>query len=146
MARYVILSFEDDNVAEEFVKEMEVSVLTTIDYGREHVRETYPAVKVEAMMQKPTKLCEAGGCRSETTKRVVGFARGKRHGWWICKVCGRPGAAWASSLGAVLGCCVDQLRDRQTQNMEREAANDLIEDYRTSRNTNIGNYPDGGAR
>lgn len=151
MARYVVLSFEDDNEAEEFVKDaMQLDdhptfsmAVTAIDPGGNY--EKAFDFKVEAMMQKPTKFCGTpGGCREG--KRVVGFQRGKNHGWWICSVCGKPTQTWAQSIGAVLGSSVDKLRDRMSQQMEREKANDEIEDYRTSRRMNIGRYPDGGAR
>jgi hypothetical protein len=146
MAKYVVLSFEDNDKAEAFVKagqslEEHLAVAAIDPAGGWDG--AYEA-QVEGMFQKPTAYCESGG-RHEGT-RVQGWSRGKKHGWWVCGTCGKPSPKWGQSLAAVIGCGVNQLRDRITQREEREEAAEVIEQYRTRRRMNIGNYPDGGAR
>jgi len=78
MARYVVLSFEDNADADSFLQHDNL----------EHVEGSW---KVEGLFAKPTMFCESsgsGGCR--TGKRFSSWFRGAKYGWWVCVGCGRP--------------------------------------------------------
>jgi hypothetical protein len=79
MARYVVLSFEDNEDAETFIQHCD---------GQSSIIVTG---KVEALIAKPTMFCPnsaAGGC--PTGKRTHSFTRGLKWGWWVCAVCKKP--------------------------------------------------------
>lgn len=73
MARYVVVSFDSNELADRFVEQ-----------GVQHG-------VIEALIAKPTLFCpntNAGGCA--TGRRVKAFTRGKKWGWWVCLVCKKP--------------------------------------------------------
>lgn len=70
MARYVVLSFPDNDDATAFVE------------GKDHRAE------VVGVYAQPTMFCESfGGC---STGRVKPFTRGTKFGWWVCSGCRKP--------------------------------------------------------
>lgn len=92
MAVYVMLSFDDDNEAHRFVKE----TLTDGEIGYDtHSSESelevsWVACTVRGVWKKPTIFCDC-----ESTKRVDGFTRGRKYGWWVHAKCGKPSKLWA---------------------------------------------------
>lgn len=80
MARYVLLSFSSNADAEYFVR------------ANAKVVETCP-FEVTAVYGKPTQHCDpSDGHRGKRSgnRRVVGYTRGKKFGWWVCTACGKP--------------------------------------------------------
>lgn len=76
MARYVVLSFDDNEDAEIFI---------------DHIREAVESAEVLGLFAQPTQFCPAsgsGGCSKG--KRVRGWSRGKKYGWWVCSGCHKP--------------------------------------------------------
>jgi hypothetical protein len=88
VARYVLLSFDDNDDAEVFIANLhDVGYLMSVD-TRTGVRKLAAAVR--GLWAKPTKYCECkGGGRS-------GFTRGKKYGWWVHVNCGKPTKGWVS--------------------------------------------------
>lgn len=83
MATYVLLVFDDDEDAKEFVidKRYDCRFQTHTNYeGRIN--------RVRAVYKKPVKFCACDNNRD-------GFTRGKKYGWWVCARCGYPMQAWA---------------------------------------------------
>lgn len=73
MARYVVISFDDNEKAEHFI-----AGIPQVD-----------DIKVVALIAKPTLFCETRGIGC-TTGRVKPWSRGKKWGWWICNGCYKP--------------------------------------------------------
>jgi hypothetical protein len=80
MARYVVLEFDDNNAAEQFVA-----------FHQMHERdEAVQALlglalsKVVALIAKPTMFCTC------TSVKKRGWVRGKKWGWYVCNQCGKP--------------------------------------------------------
>lgn len=79
MARLVVLSFEDNEEAEAFIK------------NENQTPEAVWDLKVEGAFAMPTQFCPSsgsGGC--SPSKRVRGWVRGKKYGWWVCAICKKP--------------------------------------------------------
>lgn len=82
MSVYVVLDFDDEDEAKEFV----IDAL----HGPFKTRTNYVvAPEVAAVVQKPTAFCH---CAS----RKEGWTRGKNFGWWVHVGCGHPTKGWAS--------------------------------------------------
>jgi len=84
MARIVVLRFDDDKTAEEFVKN-----------GKDFLDATYDVfwggVSLVGLFAMPTMFCPSsgsGGCSQ--SKRVRAWQRGRKFGWWVCAVCKKP--------------------------------------------------------
>jgi len=76
MARLVVLQFDDNDEAEGFVT----------DGGN-----GYHEQKVVGLFAMPTQFCPqsgSGGCQKN--KRVQGWQRGRKFGWWVCSICKKP--------------------------------------------------------
>lgn len=69
MAKYVLVEFANNDEAEAFAS-------TIADAGEAS------SLTVRAIFQKPTQYCEC----PPSDKSV----RGKKYGWWVHKVCGKP--------------------------------------------------------
>jgi len=101
MARYVILSFEDNNEAELFIAAVERNqaghhghVLMAVphptledQFGVHGLSEN---VFVRGLYMKPTTFCTCA-----PSQRVDGYTRGKKFGLWVHAGCGKPARAWA---------------------------------------------------
>src|SRR3954469_2637252 len=90
MARFVLLQFDDDQEAEDFVKEGALRYTTKWGDPSDTVPFDY---KVWGVYQKPTRFCDCDGSGKKT---MIGFTRGKKYGWWIHAKCMKPTAKWAS--------------------------------------------------
>lgn len=81
MARYVLLAFDDDKVADVFVEAMQTS-------QRDGMPTVPQRTDVRGVYKKPTKFCDCHGIKKR------GFFRGPKWGWWVCSQCGRPTVGW----------------------------------------------------
>jgi len=79
MAMYVLLSFDDDEEAMNFVDA------------------NLASMKVEGIYKKPTKFCDALN-PIHGNKRVHGWTQGQKYGWWICAKCGLPSPVAARNV------------------------------------------------
>lgn len=91
MARYVLLSFDSNVEAEQYVRELAGAESPLSDNS-----------SIVGVFGKPTQFCDTATHPHATTRRVNGFTRGTRFGWWVCAHCSKPKKAWASNLSAVL--------------------------------------------
>jgi hypothetical protein len=84
VAVYVVLAFDDDQKAKEFVSQ----TLRTeeVTFGASTIQRWARAV-VRGVYKKPTVFCQ---CDAAT-----GRTRGKKYGWWVCRKCGKPAEGWA---------------------------------------------------
>lgn len=81
--RYVILSFEDNADADTFIAD----TLTS-----DAIHEAGIQTEVVGLFAVPTIFCDssgAGGCRP-SGRRLAGFSRGMKYGWWVCAICKKP--------------------------------------------------------
>jgi len=85
VAVYVLLSFDDDEHAKSFVKDI-------IDYhpifNTTLSDNALPYASVRGVFKQATKFCECDNHK-------LGFTRGAKYGWWVCARCGYPTRAWA---------------------------------------------------
>jgi hypothetical protein len=98
MSVYVMLTFDNDDEAHEFVKEALTQGYAMTADEKTNVRKRF--FNIRGVWKKPTIFCTC-----DSTERKVGFTRGKKYGWWVHAKCGKPsqlwaaGNAWHSSLG-----------------------------------------------
>lgn len=45
---------------------------------------------VVAMYKKPTLYCNVLDGKHNTNRRVIGFTKGTKWGWWVCAQCSKP--------------------------------------------------------
>ena len=81
MARLVVLRFEDNDEAEEFVNAHKVYMADE----KTNMHQAFP--EVLGLLAMPTQFCEQGGCGKG---RIKEFARGTSYGWWVCARCHKP--------------------------------------------------------
>ena len=95
MAVYVLLSFDDDSTAKEFVKDLIAmnkpggSLGTSLGPNDAEVLGAY---------KRPTKFCDCG-LSGGKGKLGYSFTQGRKYGWWVHAECGKPTRA----AGAVPG-------------------------------------------
>lgn len=88
VAKFVLLSFDDDDDANMFVMNLQaVGYLMSVD-TRTGTRKFWATVR--GVWKRPTKFCECS--------RSGPYTRGKKYGWWVhaAKGCGRPTREWAT--------------------------------------------------
>jgi hypothetical protein len=94
MATYLLLEFNDDDAAHDLAK----ALLSGEREALELVSKSFP----RGAYRKPTQFCRNGDLHR---KKQDGWTRGKKWGWMVCSVCGRPSAEWCSGANwfAALG-------------------------------------------
>lgn len=92
MARYVVLHFEDNEQAEEFVEEARISL------------------DVRALVPAPTEFCHCGSLGG-----LIGWTKGAKFGWWVCSDCKRPGTRWGKAYRAVIAASVNLLEGKDQE-------------------------------
>jgi hypothetical protein len=90
MAVYVLLEFDDDKQAQNFVKDTITS--DVVSWFNEKAQLENARSKVRAVFKKPTLFCE---CVSGSKLEQGGSSRGKKYGWWVHSKCGKPRRFWA---------------------------------------------------
>lgn len=73
MALHVLLSFDDDADAVKYIND----TLTGV-------------VRVEGIYKKPTQFCDNMDTNTHGNRRVQGFTKGQKWGWWVCAQCKKP--------------------------------------------------------
>jgi hypothetical protein len=74
MAMFVLLSFPDDADAIDWVQRMKGDSESLV---------------VEGIYKKPTLFCDLTDT-IHGNRRVTGFTKGQKWGWWVCAVCKKP--------------------------------------------------------
>lgn len=94
MAVYVLLAFDKDQDAKDFVENAINGYVATIAQGAAHDDPKQHDAEVRGIWQKPTMFCDDGdGHRGKKTE--AGWTRGRKYGWWVCGKCGKPSERWA---------------------------------------------------
>jgi hypothetical protein len=96
MAKYILLSFDDNEKAEGFITACQETGITAQvrhepenpEHGSALLWEHFTP-DVRAVYQMPTKFCTCLGGKKT-------FTRGKKYGWWVHADCGKPTQAWAT--------------------------------------------------
>jgi hypothetical protein len=90
----VVLEFENEALAKQFVKAaLEDDIYASLGEWLEDA--TRLRTFVIGVFKKPTKYCDPGdGHRGKKTSG--GWTRGKKYGWWVCGICGKPTERWAN--------------------------------------------------
>lgn len=105
MAKYILLSFEDDADADAFVNAMEpghdggalLGDKPRVIFLRDEIQDGQiyggfeKEVFVRGVYKRPTKYCDCTYSRNGKD----GFTRGKKYGWWVHSRCGKPKKGWA---------------------------------------------------
>jgi len=98
LAKYLVLSFENDADADGFIKALQWHEQAMVPY----IEQLFDAGNYEfvdcelvAVYKKPTKFCEC----TATKKR--GWTRGKKYGWWVCDQCKKPSKVAATEVSTV---------------------------------------------
>lgn len=124
MARYVVLSFDEDKLANTFVDDWEDALEGMKERGEEGwprvltpVQENAIPAEIIAMTIKPTMFCDSGdGHRGKKTDS--GWTKGKKWGLWICGKCMKPSRRWGSSYKAVIGSAKNLLDENEINPMK----------------------------
>lgn len=94
MAVRVVVEFDSDEEAKRFVKAaLRNDIYATFgEWLEDAVR---IPLKVTAVYKKATQFCSPDdGHRGRKT--TGGWTRGRKWGWWVCGVCGKPTKRWAT--------------------------------------------------
>lgn len=102
MARLVVLSFDDNEDAEDFIKDVQFQDGTVFTYPEgSNDAESY-STEVVGLFAKPTVFCDPGdGHKGKKTQ--AGWTRGKKYGWWVCGACKKPSVLWGKKFECVIG-------------------------------------------
>ena len=85
MAMTVALTFEDDEIALEFIEYAQKGLIVGCNSQWPEVEQSF-SPEIKALYKHPTMFCE---CQSGR-KTEVGFTRGVKWGWWVCGQCSKP--------------------------------------------------------
>lgn len=92
----VVVEFDDDGDAKEFVRlaleEAGVKGDMNSEYWTDGVK--ILGAIISAVYKKPSKFCtpDDGHLKGKGSRS---FTRGRKYGWWVCAVCGKPTKKWA---------------------------------------------------
>ena len=100
MARAVVLYFEDNADADEFIKYKDKAFIENDKGQFESIGGT-----VELMVGVPTLFCEGGHKRG---KFSMAYTMGLKWGWWVCIHCKKP--AGNVSFMKTLRACLSQAK------------------------------------
>lgn len=90
MAVFVLMAFDNDEHAKEWIKIQQVYAERRRNLTEEQVARIVSVTdnyEVTAVYKKPTMFCEGGHPHS---KRFGGFTKGKKWEWWVCAMCHKP--------------------------------------------------------
>jgi hypothetical protein len=87
MSVYVILKFDEDVDAMEFVK-AQLDERVVVVYNDDRYDPADVHAEVAAVIKRPVRFCHC--------EKRVGWTRGKLYGWWVCASCGYPTEKWSS--------------------------------------------------
>lgn len=93
MARYVLLAFDNNKEADEFINAVGIEGGIFFVGADTHFKNINPEKTfVRGLWARPTQFCECGG----SGKMRQGYARGAKFGWWVHNACGKPTKGWAN--------------------------------------------------
>lgn len=84
MPRLVVLDFDDNEQAEEFIESGKYNVV--------------------GLFARPSLFCDpSDGHTGGRGKTGRGWTKGKKYGWWVCAVCKKPSRLWGEKFECVVG-------------------------------------------
>lgn len=97
MAVYVLMSFDSDQHAKNWIKIQELYASRRRALSDEEAPPDTDNYEVLAMYKRPTQFCDVMDGK-HPGKRVSGFTKGKKYGWWVCASCHKPKKMYADNL------------------------------------------------
>lgn len=89
MPYFVLIEFDDDEKAKKYVQD----TLSKEEFHEGLLLDPVPIFKAVAVWRKPTMWCDnSDGHRKKKT--ASGWTRGRKWGWWVCAICGKPSLGW----------------------------------------------------
>lgn len=101
MARFVVLSFDNNEEAEDFTKALSDG---TIFYTKPHDDRDYQLVELKGaaealgLFMKPTQFCTCVPTGNSAQAKKKPFSQGKKYGLWV-HTCGKPIAMSWENIG-----------------------------------------------
>ncbi len=90
MAYYVLVEVENDEDARNVASALNDEGIFRLGYGDAPAK-----TEVRAVWRKPTLACDnSDGHRKRKTQS--GWTRGRKWGWWVCAICGKPSLGWVA--------------------------------------------------
>jgi hypothetical protein len=95
MVMAVLIEFADDAKAKAFVEKVNGGYHAIEDDGPDVENGVRPPRFVVGIWKIPTKFCT---CASEGVRmKIQGYTRGKKFGWWVHNICGKPSQFWVKA-------------------------------------------------
>lgn len=86
MARHLVISFEDNGEAEEFMAALKIEGAVFFQDKEQHFKNINPKqVGVTGVFAKPTRFCQCEGTGEE-----IKTVRSKNYGWYVHVTCNKP--------------------------------------------------------
>lgn len=93
MAVRIVVEFESDEEAKAFVRGFLAKGYVMAVQANTSMSKVFG--KVTAAYKKPSKFCDSSdGHRGKKTASA--WTRGRKYGWWVCAICGKPTKKWAT--------------------------------------------------
>jgi hypothetical protein len=103
MAMYVLVAFDDDQHAKNWIKVQETYAARRKALTDEEAPADTGNYEVVAMYKKPTMFCNVMDGNHPSTRRVIGFTKGTKWGWWVCARCSKPREMYVEGIVANSG-------------------------------------------
>jgi hypothetical protein len=93
MAVALLVQIDDDEQAKKWAQYLVDNGIVMNSHGPEGI--DVAAATIRGAWKIPTQYCNsADGHLQGQGKTRAGFTRGKKFGWWVCAVCGKPTEDW----------------------------------------------------
>ena len=106
MAKYVVLSFDDDSDADNFLEYALSGCVASLHVDSAPDDPQTHDAQVVGVFKQPTIFCRCPGGAG----RIHAWTLGQKWGWWVCKNCKRPSEATAGPLQQ-MRCVVSQAKN-----------------------------------
>lgn len=90
---YVLVAFDSDEHAKEWIKVQQIYIERRKNLTEDEAHAFFgrdPIYDVVAMYKKPTLFCNVLDGNHNANRRVIGFTKGQKYGWWVCAACHKP--------------------------------------------------------
>ena len=101
MAVYVLVAFDNDVHAKEWIKTQQMYAERRRNLTEEQIDRIAGVTgnyDVVAMYKKPTLFCNVLDGQHKTNRRVIGFTKGHKYGWWVCAACNKPREMYVQAI------------------------------------------------
>lgn len=90
MAVYVLMAFDSDEHAKNWIKVQQIYIDRRDKLTDEEAPTDTAHYEVVAAYKKPTIFCDVLDGNHSRNRRVIGFTKGTKWGWWVCALCSKP--------------------------------------------------------